>query len=222
MPRRCARSSVAEAAPASAADGRLTPSVPLRREAGAAAHRAVRWIPSRPSGIVEDEHERLRRREPFEQLTDGAVNPIALVLEGARVGRREANERREDLRQFAAVRLLRALPGDGARGPATYSSSASTKTQNGKSRSSSDADPESTRQSRSSARAASSAEEACLPDPGLAHELARSSTIHDRARRARDRGLRARRHAQRDARRAAPRSLPHHLRFIACDAWSPI
>ena len=98
-----------------------------------------------PVEVVEHEHERLRRREPLEQRAHGAVAAIALVLERDLAAARERRQRREDVRELGLDVVVERREPISARGPRTYSSSASTKTENGRSRSSSDADPERTR-----------------------------------------------------------------------------
>ena len=50
--------------------------------------------------VVEDEHERLRRCQPFEQLSHGSVDPVALALESDGVGASEVRKRREDPREL--------------------------------------------------------------------------------------------------------------------------
>ena len=50
--------------------------------------------------IVEDEHERLGGRQPFEQLTDRPVAPVALVYGSGRTAAAEVGQRREQLREL--------------------------------------------------------------------------------------------------------------------------
>ena len=97
-----------------------------------------------PMEVVEHENERLGPREQLEQLTDGSVAAVALVLDRSFPFCGEPGERREDGRQLRSDVLVEASSRCGS-SPRMYSSSASTKTQNGRSRSNSDADPESTR-----------------------------------------------------------------------------
>ncbi len=50
--------------------------------------------------VVEDEDHRLGRRQPFEQLTHGAIGPVALVLQPDRSAAAEVGERREHMREL--------------------------------------------------------------------------------------------------------------------------
>ena len=73
-----------------------------RRRGRAAEQRADQLDRRRvgPVDVVEDQHQRLRRREPLEQLPDRAVGAVALVLERdlARLG--VLGERWQDARQL--------------------------------------------------------------------------------------------------------------------------
>ena len=84
-----------------------------------------------PVEVVEDEHQRLGGRQPFEQLADRPVGPVALVLErrGDRRGRGPTATGRPA--RARPARLRRGSPAVAARRRSRYSSSASTKTQNG-------------------------------------------------------------------------------------------
>ena len=67
--------------------------------------------------VVEHEHERLRRRKPFEQRAHGTVAPVALVLQSHLTLGRECGQRREDvceLRSDVVVESLQAAPFDSA------------------------------------------------------------------------------------------------------------
>ena len=92
----------------------------------------------------------------------GSARPAAPAPPSAA---RSASDGRTCASSTRDVVAKRREPSCGSR-PATYSSSASTKTQNGRSRSSSDALPVSTVHPRASARAASSASSRVLPIPG--------------------------------------------------------
>ena len=120
----------------------------------------------RPVDVVEGEHERPARREPLEQLAHRAVGAVALVLQ--RGSRRQTQAPTADGSTCASSLRTSSLKAATSRGssPATYSSRASTKTQNGRSRSSSDALPPRTVHPRASARLASSASRRVLPIPG--------------------------------------------------------
>ena len=127
-----------------------------------------------PVQVVEDQDERLRRREQLQQLADGAVRAVALVLE-----RRPAAGVERDQAREARVRAPRE-PGRRGRSrrrgsrPSAYSSRASTKTQNGRSRSSSDAEPARTSCPRRVGALRELGEQAGLADAGLADELDRA------------------------------------------------
>ena len=135
---------------------------------GAGAHQRDHQVDRRgvgPVHVVEHEHQRLRRRQAREQLTDRTVRAVALVVHepglAARPPPRGACARARRASRRSGPESLRGSS------PATYSSSASTKIQNGRSLSSSDALPRSTRYSRGRrARLASSATRRVLPMPG--------------------------------------------------------
>ena len=126
-----------------------------------------------PVEVVEHEHERPRLRELLEQLAHRAVAAVALVLGRTARPSASADSDGKTCASSACTSSSRAASRSGSR-LATYSSSASTKTENGRSCSNSDADPTRTRCPRSSARAASSREQARLADPRLAHQLERA------------------------------------------------
>ncbi len=173
-PARCARSSAAEsrsgtwrgrtasAMSTGAAGGRRRSAPSSSTDAGSAQWRSSS---TSTSGCADG--------EPLEQRAHGAVAAVALVLERHLTAGRERRQRREDVRELGpdvVVERVEAAPG---RSPRTYSSSASTKTENGRSRSSSDAEPERTSCPRASARAASSASSRVLPMPGSPDQLDR-------------------------------------------------
>ena len=140
-----------------------------RRAAAAAGRRAARPRRVRPVHVVEHQHERLRRRQPLEQLAHRPVRAVALV--GARRDAAHAVRERRAGRCASSARTSGVEPVEPARvEPATYSSSASTKTQNGRSDSSSDALPG---QHGAPARVGARrqlGEQARLADPGLADD----------------------------------------------------
>ena len=152
-----------------------------------------------------DEHERPAHREPLEQLPHGAMGAVALVLHD---GRRRPDARSDSEGITCASSLRTSSRSDaiscGSR-PARYSSRASTKTQNGRSRSSSDAlpaedgAPAGVGALRPARPAASSCRSRARPRSPAAPAGRRP------ARRARDRSPPARRRARRDGRRLRSR-----------------
>ena len=60
----------------------------------------------RPVEVVEDEDQRLGGRQPFEQLADGPVGPVALVQDSRATAAAEVRQRREDLRELDAHVLV--------------------------------------------------------------------------------------------------------------------
>ena len=138
-----------------------------RRGRGSAQQRAQQLDRCRvgPVDVVEHEHQWRRRREPLEELADGAMAPVALVLGRHLTAVSERPKRREDVRELRCDLVVEYRQPFGSR-PPRYSSSASTKTENGRSCSNSDAAPKRTRCPRTSARAASSSESRVLPIPG--------------------------------------------------------
>ena len=120
----------------------------------------------RPVDVVEGEHERPGGRQPLEQLAHRAVGAVALVLRRGSPPPDAGSD--TDGSTCASSLRTSSLRDATSRGssPATYSSRASTKTQNGRSRSSSDALPPRTVHPRASARLASSANRRVLPIPG--------------------------------------------------------
>ena len=154
------------AARPSAAVARRARRVPARPAVGGGARRAARSTPDRPSG---------RRRARAPPAGSARASRAARRRRGdcgsARAGSRSCARLARPVSDGKTVassartspsRLSRRC---GSR-PWTYSSSASTKTQNGKSSSSSPARPERTRYARASARAANSARRRVLPIPG--------------------------------------------------------
>ena len=119
----------------------------------------------RPVEVVEDEHQRLGGRQPFEQLADRPVGPVALVQDSRQTRRGRGPTTTGRPARARHARLRRGSPGVCGSTPARYSSSASTKTQNGRSRSRSAPAPPRTMCPRVSARAASSASSRVLPMP---------------------------------------------------------
>jgi hypothetical protein len=63
--------------------------------------------------VVEDEHHRLGRGEPFEQLAHGTVGPIALTLQAAGVAALEIAERRKDLAELGSPVLAETVHSSG-------------------------------------------------------------------------------------------------------------
>ena len=73
--------------------------------AGGPVQQAGREVDGRgvgPVEVVEDEHQRLGGRQPFEQLADRPVGPVALVQGSGRPAAAEVRQRREDLRELDA------------------------------------------------------------------------------------------------------------------------
>ncbi len=154
-----------------------------------------------PVEVVEDEHERLARRELLEQRTHRPVAAVALVLDGDVERARKRSRARGRRARARCGRPRRGAASEAGSSPRRYSSSASTKTENGRSRSSSEAEPERTRHPCASARRGELREQAGLADPGLADQLDRGRRP-DRAPPRAGRAIRAPRRARRDARYA--------------------
>jgi hypothetical protein len=55
-----------------------------------------------PVEVVEDEHQRLGRSQPFKQLAHRTVGPIALTLNDAGAGAPSVGDRREDMGELGA------------------------------------------------------------------------------------------------------------------------
>ena len=135
-------------------------------------------------------------------VADGAMRAVALVLERRR---RVTGERGRATGGPARARHARPSSERGRApavpGPRTYSSSASTKTQNGRSRSSSDAEPAEDEVIPCLGALDELREQSSLADPGLAHERRAPPSRRGRARPRRLRSSRARRRVPRGARR---------------------
>ena len=165
-PARCARSSAADEPLRQLPRANATAGA--RLPPGAAKQRAEQLdgARSRPSGSRRA-GARGASSPRAVRAARGQRGECGIARAGARRrAQTKADERREDLRELRSQRRRPSASRRRGSRPSTYSSSASTKTQNGRSRSSSEAEPASTRCPRSSARAASSARRRVLPIPG--------------------------------------------------------
>ena len=115
--------------------------------------------------IIEHQHHRLDRRQPFEQLTHCAMSAVTLMDQPCPDVGGEPGQRRKDKTELGANVVVQLRQATRPR-PRTNSSSASTNTQNGRSRSNSPAAPANTTNPAAQRRTANSLRSLVLPIPG--------------------------------------------------------
>ena len=162
-PARRARSS-ATASRSGTCRGRSATTIRTARVGRAAQQRAEQLERPgvRPVQVVEQQHERLRRRQRLQQPAEGAVRAVAIALR-RRAGRRQ---RREHVRELGARLARRARRAGAARAPGRTRPGRRRRARTAARARAPTRCPPSTSQPRRSARAPSSASRRVLPMPG--------------------------------------------------------